>query len=120
MISQPCVFIVDDDDAVRDGLSMVLETIGLACQVYENAERFLEGYVPGTPGCLVLDIIMPGMRGDELQAELIRRNILLPIIFLTSHNDIIMADRTLKAGAVDYMIKPLQIQLLIERIQTLL
>jgi FixJ family two-component response regulator len=105
MTNQSCVFIVDDDDAVRDGLGMVLETVGLAYQVFENAERFLEGYVPGTPGCLVLDIIMPGMHGDELQAELIRRNILLPIIFLTSYGDILTSGRCFKEGAVDYMTK---------------
>jgi len=120
VINQPCVFIVDDDGAVRDGLGMVLETAGLACQVFENAERFLENYVPGMPGCLVLDIIMPGMHGDELQAELIRRNILLPIIFLTSYSDIPTADRCFNAGAVDYMTKPVQIQQLIKRIQTVL
>jgi FixJ family two-component response regulator len=120
MINQPCVFIVDDDDAVRDGLGMVLETVGLAYQAFENAERFLEGYVPGTPGCLVLDIIMPGMHGDELQAELIRRNILLPIIFLTSYGDILTSGRSFKAGAVDYMTKPVQIKRLIKCIQAVL
>jgi FixJ family two-component response regulator len=114
---QPCIFIVDDDDAVRDGLALVLETVGLASQTFENAERFLEGYVQGTPGCLVLDINMPGMNGDELQEELNRRNIRLPIIFLTSYGDIPTTVRTIKAGAVDFMTKPVQINLLIERIQ---
>jgi len=120
MNTKPCVFIVDDDDAIRDGLGMVLETAGIACQVFENAECFLERYVPGTSGCLVLDIVMPGMHGDELQAELIRRNILLPIIFLTSYGDKPTVNRSFKAGAVDYMTKPVQIKLLIERIQALL
>jgi FixJ family two-component response regulator len=120
MNTQPCVYIVDDDDAVRDGLRMVLEQAGLACQVFENAERFLEGYLPETPGCLVLDIIMPGMHGDELQAELNRRNVFLPIIVLTSYSDIPTADRCFKVGTVDYMTKPVQIKLLIERIQAVL
>jgi FixJ family two-component response regulator len=120
MNTRPCVYIVDDDDAIRDSLGMALESAGLACQVFENAKCFLESYVPGTPGCLVLDIVMPGMQGDELQAELIRRNILLPIIFVTSYSDIPMADRCFKAGAVDYMTKPVQIMLLIERIQAVL
>ncbi len=114
---QPCVFIVDDDEAVRDGLEMVMETVGLACQTFGNAERFLEDYQPGTPGCLVLDINMPGMNGDELQTELIRQNIRLPIIFLTSYGDIPMSVRTIKAGAVDFLTKPVQISQLIECIQ---
>jgi len=117
MSVQPCVFIVDDDEAVRDGLEMVMETVGLACQTFTDAERFLEGYQPGTPGCLVLDINMPGMNGDELQTELIRRNIRLPIIFLTSYGDIPMSVRTIRAGAVDFLTKPVQISQLIERIQ---
>jgi FixJ family two-component response regulator len=114
---QPCVFIVDDDDAVRDGLALVLETAGLTCQTFENAEHFLKSYVPGTPSCLVLDINMPGMNGEELQEELKRRNIRLPIIFLTSYGDIPTSVRAVKAGAVDFMTKPVQINLLIERIR---
>lgn len=117
MDSQPCIFIVDDDNAVRDGLGMVMDTVGLACQTFASAEHFLETYNPGTPGCLVLDINMPGMNGDELQAELIRRNIRLPIIFLTAFGDIPMSVRTIKAGAVDFLTKPVQIKQLIERIQ---
>lgn len=117
MNSQPCVFIVDDDDAVRDGLAMVVETVGLSCQTFDNAEHFIEAYKPGMPGCLVLDINMPGMRGDELQAELIRRNIRLPIIFLTSYGDIPTSVRTIKAGAVDFLTKPVKINELIELIQ---
>jgi FixJ family two-component response regulator len=117
MNNQPCVFIVDDDDAVRDGLALVIETVGLNCQTFSNAEHFLNVYVPGTPGCLVLDINMPGMKGDDLQTELNRRRIHLPIIFLTAYGDIPMSVRTIKAGAVDFMTKPVKINLLIERIQ---
>ncbi len=117
MSTQPYVFIVDDDDAVRDGLAMVMDTVGLAYQTFDNALDFLQSYKPGTPGCLVLDINMPGMNGDELQAELINRKIRLPIIFLTAFGDIPMSVRTIKAGAVDFLTKPVQINLLIERIQ---
>lgn len=117
MSSQPCVFIVDDDEAVRDGLEMVMETVGLACLTFESAEHFLDHYDQTTPGCLVLDMNMPGMNGDELQAELIRRNIRLPIIFLTAFGDIPTSVRTVKAGAVDFLTKPVQISQLIERIQ---
>jgi FixJ family two-component response regulator len=117
MSTQPYVFIVDDDDAVRDGLAMVMDTVGLSCQTFDSALEFLESYKPGMTGCLVLDINMPGMNGDELQAELIRRNIRLPIIFLTAFGDIPMSVRTIKAGAVDFLTKPVQIKQLIERIQ---
>ena len=84
MNSQPCVYIVDDDVAVRDSLKLVIEIADLACETFESAEHFLQAYCPGRPGCLLLDVNMPGMNGDELQAELIRRSIRLPIIFLTA------------------------------------
>lgn len=117
---QPCVFIVDDDYAVRDGLGLVLETAGLTCQTFESAEHFLQAYCPGQPSCLLLDVNMPGLDGLELQAELIRRDMRLPIIFLTAYGDIPMSVRAIKAGAVDFLTKPVPAQLLIERIQTAL
>ena len=120
MSIQPCVFIVDDDYAVRDALGLVIETAGLDCQTFENAEHFLETYSPGRPGCLLLDVNMPGMNGDELQTELIRRNIHLPIIFLSAYGDIPMTVRTIKAGAVDFLTKPVPSKLLLERIQAVL
>jgi len=120
MSIQPCVFIVDDDYAVRDALGLVIETAGLDCQTFENAEHFLETYSPGRPGCLLLDVNMPGMNGDELQTELIRRNIHLPIIFLTAYGDIPMTVRTIKAGAVDFLTKPVPSKFLLERIQAVL
>lgn len=120
MSIQPCVFIVDDDDAVRDALGLVIETAGLACQAFESAEHFLDSYCPGKPGCLLLDVNLPGLSGHELQAELIRRNMHLPIIFLTAYGDIPMTVRAIKAGAVDFLTKPVPSKLLIERIQAVL
>jgi len=117
MNTQPCVFIVDDDLAVRDSLQLIMETAGLDYQAFDSAEHFLQSYCPDKPGCLLLDVNMPGMNGDELQAELIRRNIHLPIIFLTAYGDIPMTVRTIKAGAVDFLTKPVPRQLLLERIQ---
>ena len=117
---QPCVFIVDDDDAVRDSLGLVFETAGLVYRTFESAEHFLETYSPDTPGCLLLDMSMPGLNGDELQVELIRRNIHLPIIFLTAYGDIPMSVRAIKAGAVDFLTKPVPSKQLIERIQAVL
>lgn len=120
MDSQPRVFIVDGDEAVRNGLTMVLETVGLVCQPFENAEHFLESYNPGAPSCLVLDIDLPDMNGAELQEELNRRNIRLPIIFLTSYGDNHLCGRAIKAGAAHFMTKPVQINSLIELIQSVL
>jgi FixJ family two-component response regulator len=120
MNTQPCVFIVDDDYAVRDGLGLVLETAGFNYQTCESAEHFLEIYDSETCGCLLLDMNMPGLNGDELQAELIRRNIHLPIIFLTAYGDIGMSVRAIKAGADDFLTKPVSNKLLIERIQAAL
>ena len=114
---QPCVFIVDDDFAVRDSLQLIMETAGLDYQAFDSAEHFLQSYCPDKLGCLLLDVNMPGMNGDELQAELIRRNIHLPIIFLTAYGDIPMTVRTIKAGAVDFLTKPVPRKLLLERIQ---
>jgi len=117
MNTQPCVFIVDDDFAVRDSLQLIMETAGLDYQAFDSAEHFLQSYCPDKPGCLLLDVNMPGMNGDELQAELIRRNIHLPIIFLTAYGDIPMTVRTIRAGAVDFLTKPVPRKLLLERIQ---
>jgi len=120
MSNQPYVFIVDDDYAVRDSLGLVIETAGFACQSFESAEDFLETYSPGKRGCLLLDVNMQGMNGDELQSELIRRKIQLPIIFLSAHGDIPMTVRVIKAGAVDFLTKPVPSKLLIERLQSVL
>jgi len=120
MNTQPCIFIVDDDYAVRDSIGLVLETAGFNYQAFESAEHFLEIYSAETPGCLLLDMNMRGLNGDELQAELIRRNINLPIIFLTAYGDIAMSVRAIKAGADDFLTKPVSNKLLIERIQAAL
>lgn len=117
---QPCVFIVEDEYAVRHSLGLIMETAGYAYRTFESAEVFLQNYNPGQPGCLLLDVNLPGLNGDELQAELIRRKIHLPIIFLTAYGDIPMTVRAIKAGAVDFLTKPVPRDLLIERIQSVL
>ena len=111
------VFIVDDDDAVRDSMSMLLDTINLAHRCFSSATEFLDFYDGSQRGCLVLDIRMPGMNGLELQKELNRREILLPIIFMTGHGDIPMAVEAMRNGALDFMRKPIREQDLLDRIQ---
>jgi FixJ family two-component response regulator len=117
---EPCVFIVEDDPAVRDVISLVLETAGLAYRLFESAEQFLHDYCPGTRGCLLLDVNLPGLNGLELQSEMKRHNISLPIIFLTGNGTIPMSVQAIKAGAVDFLTKPVPSKQLIERIQALL
>ena len=109
------VFIVDDDQAVRDSLRMLLRSIGLQAEAFASAHEFLEAY-GDRPGCLVLDIRMPGMSGLELQDELNRRQAILPIIFITGHGDVPMAVEAMQAGAVDFLQKPFRDQDLIDRI----
>lgn len=111
------VFLVDDDRNVRDALSLFLESSGLQVRAYPSAQAFLEQYNSQHPGCLVLDIRMPGMSGMELQQELIKRHIDIPIIFLTGHGDIPMSVKALKAGAIDFIEKPFNDEVLLNRIR---
>lgn len=105
-IATPSVFIVDDDDAVRDSLGLLLRSAGLQSQDYASAEAFLEDFNTDMVGCLVLDIRMPGMNGLELQAKLTQRKSTLPIIFITAHGDIPMAVEAVRMGALDFVQKP--------------
>lgn len=111
------VFVVDDDQAVRDSLQQLLQAVGLRVQTYGSARDFLAVYRPDTPGCLVLDIRMPGMGGLDLQAQLVQEGVQLPIIFLTGHGDVPAAVRALKAGAMDFLQKPVNSQSLLDLVQ---
>ncbi|MGK0270246.1 MAG: two-component system response regulator FixJ [Cocleimonas sp.] len=110
-------YIVDDDEAIRDSMSMLLETIDLPHQCFSSANEFFEYYDGSQKGCLILDISMPGMSGLELQEKLKESNSLLPIIFITGHGDIPMAVEAMRRGALDFMRKPFQEDDLIKRIQ---
>lgn len=110
------VFIVDDDEGIREGLSMLLETIGQPCELYSSALEFLESYDPNKSGCLVLDIRMPRMTGLDLQEKLKEIKSVLPIIFITGHGDIQMAVEAMRRGALDFMRKPFREQDLLDRI----
>jgi FixJ family two-component response regulator len=100
------VFIVDDDVAVRDSLGMLLEAAGYAAEAFQCAADFLDNLTPSTRGCLILDVRMPDMDGLDLQKELIRRGARLPVIFLTGHGTIPETVRAIKAGAMDFLTKP--------------
>ena len=111
------VFIVDDDDAVRDSLGLLMKSVGLKARVFDSAESFLENYKPADTGCLVLDIRMPGMSGIELQRELSNRKGELPIIFITAHGDIPMAVEAVRNGALDFVQKPFDDKELVGKIE---
>jgi len=114
---EPTVFVVDDDQAMRHSLRWLLQSVGLPVETYATAEEFLAGYSPDQPGCLVLDIRMPGMGGLQLQDELKARSIRLPIIIITGYAEVPTAVRALKAGAVDFLEKPFSDQLLVDHVR---
>lgn len=116
MSDDQTVFIVDDDDGVRDGLSLLLSTVGQSCELYECGQEFLEAYDDGKRGCLVLDIRMPRMTGLDLQKRLQELGSTLPIIFITGHGDIPMAVEAMRRGALDFIRKPFREHDLLERI----
>jgi len=111
------VFIVDDDEAVRDSLSWLMESVGLSTETYASADAFLHDYGDDRPGCLILDIRMPGMSGLELQSVLKEQGFRLPLIIISGHADVPMAVRALKAGAFDFIEKPFNDQLLLDIVQ---
>ncbi len=100
------IFIVDDDEAVRDSLRWLLEANGYRVKSFSGAEEFLQAYDPEQVGVLIVDVRMPGMSGLELQETLIARQAPLPIVFITGHGDVPMAVSTMKKGAVDFLEKP--------------
>ena len=114
--SAACVFIVEDDDAVRDSLQMMLESIGRKVESFASADQFLNVYSQDMAGCVVLDIRMPGMNGMELQRKLNELNSILPIIFVTGHGDVPMAVEAMQQGAVDFVQKPYREQELLDKI----
>lgn len=102
----PTVFVVDDDLAMLDSISLLLESAELIAECFASARKFLEGYRPHRPGCLVLDVRMPEMSGLELQEALVARGVNLPIIFITGHGDVPMSVKAMKSGALDFLEKP--------------
>jgi RNA polymerase sigma factor (sigma-70 family) len=118
MISErPVVFVVDDDVSVREALRNLLLSVGLQVRTFETAQQFLAEGKPDAPGCLVLDVRLPGLSGLDLQRELAKAGIEIPIVFVTGHGDIPMSVRAMKAGAVEFLTKPFRDQDLLDAVQ---
>lgn len=117
MAEQQTVHVVDDDPAIRSSLKWLIESVNLTVRTYGSAQEFLDAYQPDEPGCLVLDVRMPGLSGLDLQEMLKERGIQIPVIILTGYGDVPMAVRAMKNGAVDFLEKPVSDQVLLDHIQ---
>jgi RNA polymerase sigma factor (sigma-70 family) len=117
---RPTVFVVDDDEAMRSSLQWLIESVDLPVECYASAEAFLDAYYPGRSGCLLLDVRMPGMGGLELQEYLRRHEITIPVIIITGHGDVPMSVRAMKEGAIDFIEKPFNDELLLDAIRNAL
>lgn len=114
---EPSVFIVDDDEAVRDSLQLLMLSAGLSAESFASAQAFLQQFDAQRPGCLILDIRMPGMSGLELQDRLNEVGCILPVIIITGHGDVPMAIRAFKSGIFDFIEKPFNDQVLLDCVQ---
>lgn len=110
------VWVVDDDPAVREYLQWLIESVGLRVSLHADANQFLEAYDPAQPGCLLSDVRMPGPSGFDLQAELAKRGIEIPLIMMTAYAEVPMAVRALRSGAFDFVQKPFDGQVLLDRV----
>jgi len=116
-MAEPTIFIVDDDTAMQDSLSWLIETIGYPVKTYSSAQEFLDAYDPQLPGCLILDVRLPGMSGLQLQQKLRTDNINIPVIIITGHGDVPMAVKAMQQGAQVFLEKPFRDQDLLDNIQ---
>jgi RNA polymerase sigma factor (sigma-70 family) len=112
-VTTPIIHVVDDDEGFRNSLRSLLESCDLAVETYADAEEFLARYVPDRPGCLLLDVRMPKTSGLQLQEELQKRQIHIPLVFLTAHGDVAMAVTAVRRGALDFIEKPFDDEALI-------
>jgi FixJ family two-component response regulator len=114
---EPIVFVVDDDEALREAIESLIASVGLRVQTFKTAREFMSLPRPDAPACVVLDVRMPGWSGLDLQRELARAGMAIPIIFITGHGDVPMSVQAMKAGAVEFLIKPFRDQQLLDAIQ---
>ena len=116
-MSEPAVvFVVDDDPSMRRSLETLLRSVGLDVRLFSSAQEFMQARRPDAPGCLVLDVRLPGMSGLAFQEELAKTGVALPVIFITGHGDVPMTVRAMKAGAVEFLTKPFDDQVLLDAI----
>ena len=115
-MAEATVFIVDDDAEVRDALKLLMDSVGLAAETFASSQAYLDQFDPQRPGCLVLDIRMPGLSGLELQETLTKEPLHPPIVIITGHGDVPMAVRAVQAGAVDFIEKPFRDQVLLDSV----
>ena len=115
--TEPTVFVIDDDKAIRSAIKNLLESVGLRAEVFSTPREFLKEGHKDKPGCLVLDVRLPGASGLDFQHELATGNVEIPVIFITGHGDIPMSVQAMKAGAVDFLTKPFRDQDLLDAIQ---
>ena len=113
----PVVYVVDDDASVREALDSLIRSVGFQVETFASASEFLGGKLRDAPGCLVLDVRLPGLSGLDLQRELMQVDVRIPIIFITGHGDIPMSVQAMKAGAVEFLTKPFRDQDLLDAIQ---
>lgn len=113
---RPLAMLVDDDPSVRDALGELLNSVGIDSIAFASARELLEAKLPDRPGCLVLDVRMPGLSGIDLQQRLVSSGITIPIVFLTGHGDIAMSVQAMKAGAVDFLTKPVRDQNILDAV----
>ena len=116
-IATDMVFVIDDDESIREALKSLIRSVGLSVKTFASAQEFLQSPRPDVPSCLILDVRMPGLSGLDLQRDLAEANIHIPIIFITGHGDIPMSVRAMKAGAVEFLTKPFRDQDLLDAIQ---
>ena len=114
--NKPTVFIIDDDSSVREGVADLLRSVGLEVRAFASPQEFLDSKRPDAPGCLILDVRLPGPSGLELQGMLASSDIQLPIIFISGHGDIPMSVRAIKSGAIEFLTKPLHEQQLLDAV----
>jgi FixJ family two-component response regulator len=117
-IPSEVVFVVDDDASMRDAISRLLNAVGLTVQTFASARAFLNRRLPEVPGCLVLDVRLPGLSGLDLQREMVERGIHIPVVFITGHGDIPMSVQAMKAGAVEFLTKPFRDQDLLDAVRS--
>ena len=116
-MTEPTVYIVDDDPDMRDSLRWLIKTVGLRAETFPSAASFLRDFAPNGPGCLILDVRMPGTSGLDLFEELVARGEGMPVIFITAYADVPMAVRAMKSGAVEFVEKPFNRQTLLDKVQ---